>query len=203
MAFFKRKFISSEDRAIQGKQTGDPSQPETSEGPVLGAEEATEDKLDTLAADVFGTGEPSQHNDTEQAASPGSSEEGEASTRFPLGSESLEGREGEAAYGSSETSSPPLSPAHIDYHAGPEDQLKTETQGLPEGLADSPREASSGLINVQDRISETLKDIFDKKVEKDPLLKALLEIHGEVDLRKLAAELGDFAVDIGARKRQL
>ena len=71
------------------KRTGDPSQRETSEGPVPGAEEG----FDALAADLFGTSEPSQDSDAEQAASPHSSGEGEASTRLPLGSESLDRRE--------------------------------------------------------------------------------------------------------------
>jgi len=54
----------------KSKRTGDPSQPETSEGPVRGAEEATEDEFNAVAVDVFGTGEPPQDGDAEQAASP-------------------------------------------------------------------------------------------------------------------------------------
>ena len=187
---------------FKSKDTGDPSQPETSGGPVRGAEEATENPLDALARDVFATSEPSQDNDGEQAASPGSSEEGEASTRLPLGGASSDRREGEAAHGSPERSSPPLSQAHIDYHSKPEDQLMTETQGLPENLGDSPREASPNLISVQDKISETIEDIFQKKVVGDPMVKSLLEVHGAVDLRKLAAELAEFATSIGASKHQ-
>jgi len=108
--------------------------------------------------------------------------------------------ESEAAHGSPESSSPTLSPAHIDYHAKPEDQLTTETQGVPEDLSGSSRDALSDLMSVEDKLSETLNEIFQKKVVKDPLMKALLEIHGEVDVRKLAAELGEFATDIGASK---
>ncbi len=57
-------------------------------------------------------------------------------------------------------------------------------------------------MSVEDRLNESLKDIFQKKVVSDPLMKALLEIHGEVDIRKLAAELGEFSTNIGARKRR-
>ncbi len=88
----------------------------------------------------------------------------------------------------------------MDYHTKPADQLTTESQGLPEDPAGSPREASPGFMSVEDKLSETLSDIFQKKVVQDPLMKALLEIHGEVDIRKLAAELGEFAADIGASK---
>lgn len=186
---------------FKGKRTGEPSQPETSGEPVGGAEEATENQLDALAEDVVGTSEPSQDNDAEQAPSAGSSEEGEASTRFPVGSPSLDRREGEAAPGSPETSSPPLSQAHIDYHSKPEDQITTETQeGSHENLADSPQGASPDLIRVQDTISDVIDDIFQKKVVGNPLVKSLLEMHGEVDLRKLATELGEFAINIGASK---
>ncbi len=182
------------------KRTGDPSQRETSEGPVRGAEEAAEEGFDALAADLFSTSEPSQDSDAEQAASPRSSGEGEASTSLPLGSESLDPRESEAANGSPGSSSPPLSPAHMDYHAKLEDQSTAESQGLPGDLAGGPREASSGFMSVEDKLSETLNDIFQKKVVHDPLMKALLEIHGEVDILKLATELGEFASDIGASK---
>jgi len=202
MPFPRRSFISNMSRAIQSKRIGDPSQPETSEEPGQIAEEAAEDELDALTADVFGAREPSQDSDAEQAFSPHSSEEGEASTRPPLGSESSDRRETEAASGSPESSSPSLSPAHIDYHAKPEEQLTAESQGLPEDPANSPREASPDLMSVEDKLSESLKDIFQKKVVSDPLMKALLEIHGDVDIRRLAAELGEFATNIGAGKHR-
>ena len=174
----------------KSKRTG---QPENSERPVPGAEEATEDELDAQAADVLVTN-PSQDSDAEQAASPQSSEEGEASTHLPLGSE--------AASASPESSSPQLSPAHIEYHAKPEDQVTAETQGLLEGGAGGPPKASPKPMSVEDKLNESLRDIFQKKVVSDPLMKALLEIHGEVDIRNLAAELGEFSTNIGARKRR-
>ena len=186
----------------KSQRTGDPAQPETSKGPIRGADEATEDEFDALASDVFGTSAPSQDNDGEQAASPDSSEEVEASTRIPPGSESLDSIEDKTANGSPETSSPSLSRAPIDYDAESEDQSTTETKELPEDQASAPRVASSNVINVQDRISETLEDIFQKKVVTNPLLKALLEMHDTVDLRELAAELGEFAINIGASKRR-
>ncbi len=196
MPFPGRPFISFVSRAIQHKRTGDQSQPETSEEPVRGAEEATEDELDALAADVFGTSEPSQDNDAEQAAPPDSWKQGEASNT------STDRMEYEAADNASESASPQLSQAHLDYHSKPEDELITETQGSPEGQAESTQVAPPAPLSVQDRISEAVEDIFQKKVEGDPLVKALLETHGGVDLRKLAAELGEFATSIGASKHR-
>ena len=61
---------------------------------------------------------------------------------------------------------------------------------------------SSGPLNVQDRLSATLEDIFHKKVVTDPLLKALLEKHGDVDLKELASELNEFSNGLGANKRK-
>ena len=55
---------------------------------------------------------------------------------------------------------------------------------------------------MQDRLSETLEDIFHKKVVTDPLLKALLEKHGDVDLKQLASELNEFSTGLGANQRQ-
>ncbi len=176
-------------------------QSETSERPVPGADEAAGNELDALAADVFVTN-PSQDSDAEQAASPQSSEEGEASTRLPLGSEPLDQRESEAASGSPESASPPLSPAHIEYHAKPEDHTTAETQGLAENAAGSPPKAAPKPMSVEDKLNESLKDIFQKKVVSDPLMKALLEIHGEVDIRQLATDLGEFANNIGAKKHR-
>jgi len=178
------------------RRNGDPPQPEPSEEPDRGAEEAAEA---ALAADLFGGSKPSQDSDGEQAVSPQSSEDGERSTRLPLESESLDRGESDAANGSPESSSPQLSPAHMDYHAKPEDQPTAESQEPPENPSDSQGESLSDIMSVEDRITENLKDIFQKKVVKDPLLQALLDIHGDVDIRTLAAELGEFATDIGAR----
>ena len=62
------------------------------------------------------------------------------------------------------------------------------------------------LLNVHSRAAAVqkawLEDIFQKRVVTDPSMKALLELHGEVDLWNLAAELGEFAAVIGARERQ-
>ena len=78
----------------------------------------------------------------------------------------------------------------------------TETEGSPEDPDKSTRVAPPAPLNVQGRISEAIEDIFQKKVEGDPLVKALLETHGGVDLRKLAVELGEFATSIGASKHR-
>ena len=195
MNFPGRPFQSNKSPAIQSEDAGDPSQPETSGGPVQGAE-APEDELDVLTADVSGAIEPPQDDNREQAAPPKSSKQGEASNT------STDRMEYEAADNTAESASPQLSQAHVDYHSKPEDELMTETQGSPEDQAESTQVAPPAPLNVQDRISEAVEDIFQKKVEGDPLVKALLETHGEVDLRKLAAELGEFATNIGASKRR-
>ena len=54
--------------------------------------------------------------------------------------------------------------------------LLQSNKGLPEDPANSPREASPDLMSVEEKLSESLKDIFQKKVVSDPLMKALLEI---------------------------
>ncbi len=195
MNFPGRPFQSNKSPAIQSEHAGDPSQPETSGGPVQGAE-APEDELDVLTADVSGAIEPPQDDNREQAAPPDSSKQGEASNT------STDRMEHEAADNASESASPQLSQAHLDYHSKPEDELITETQGSPEGQAESTQVAPPAPLSVQDRISEAVEDIFQKKVEGDPLVKALLETHGEVDLRKLAAELGEFATNMGASKNR-
>ncbi len=195
MNFPGRPFQSNKSPAIQSEHAGDPSQPETSGGPVQGAE-APEDELDVLTADVSGAIEPPQDDNREQAAPPGSSEQGEASNT------STDRMKYDVARNTSESASPQLSQAHVDYHSKPEDQPITETQGSPEGQAESTQVAPPAPLSVQDRISEAVEDIFQKKVEGDPLVKALLETHGGVDLRKLAAELGEFAANIGASKHR-
>ena len=195
MNFPRRPSLSNKSPEIQGERAGDLSQPETSGEPVQSAE-AAEDELDVLTADVSGAIEPPQDDDREQAAPPGSSEQGEASNT------STDRMESEAADNTAESASPQLSQAHVDYHSKPEDELMTETQGSPEDQAESTQVAPPAPLNVQDRISEAVEDIFQKKVEGDPLVKALLETHGGVDLRKLAAELGEFATNIGASKRR-
>lgn len=228
MALPGRQFISIMFRGTHRDRTGDASQHAISDGPVGGVEEATLDELDGIAVDVFASSEPSQENDdaeqaeshgsgdvvsakepaqdkyAEQADSPESPEDREASNRPPLESDSLGRTEGEAARDSIESPSPSLSKAPIEYDVNTEDQLTTETQGLPEDLPNSPdnspREDSPPPISVQDRLSETLQSIFHKKKAKDPFLQALLDLHGEVDLSQLAAELGEFAKNIGASK---
>jgi len=195
MNFPARPFQSNKSPAIQSEHAGDPSQPETSGGPVQGAE-APEDELDVLTADVSDAIEPPQDDNREQAVPPGSSEQGESSNT------STDRMEHDVASNTSESTSPQLSQAHADYHSKPEDELVTETQGSPEDPAESTPVAPPAPLDVQDRISEAVEDIFQKKVEGDPLVKALLEIHGSVDLRKLADELGEFATNIGASKHR-
>ena len=70
----------------------------------------------------------------------------------------------------------------------------------PQGMQLGQPKESSGSVNVEQRISKTLEDIFEKEVETDPVTKGLVERHCEVDLQKLAGELSDFADEIGASR---
>ena len=56
-------------------------------------------------------------------------------------------------------------------------------------------------LSVDNLISKSLGNIFQKKVTKDPVMRSLLDLHGKVDMRELAVELSDFAIEIGASKK--
>ena len=55
-------------------------------------------------------------------------------------------------------------------------------------------------LNVDNLISESLGNIFQKKGTKDPVMRSLLDLHGNVDMQELAVELKRFAIEIGASK---
>jgi hypothetical protein len=55
-------------------------------------------------------------------------------------------------------------------------------------------------LSVDSLISETLGNIFQKKVTKDHSIQALLEGREEMRMRDLADELREFAIEIGAIK---
>ena len=95
-----------------------------------------------------------------------------------------------------------LSQAHIDYHTKTGDSSTPGTPGKPGENDEGQAGESSGPLNVQDRLSATLEDIFHKKVVTDPLLKALLKKHGDVDLKQLASELNEFSNGLGANQRE-
>jgi len=95
-----------------------------------------------------------------------------------------------------------LSQAHIDYHSKPEDPSTLGTSARP-GEGDGGQSSGSpGPLNVQDRLASTLEDIFHKKVVTNPLVKALLEKHGNVDLRQLASELNEFSNGLKANQQE-
>ena len=95
-----------------------------------------------------------------------------------------------------------LSQAHSDYHAKTEDPTALGTSGRAGGQAGGDSSGSQSSLNVQDRLASTLEDIFHKKVVTDPLVKALLDKHGDVDLKQLASELSEFSNGIGANQRE-
>ncbi|MBT98532.1 MAG: hypothetical protein CL902_07885 [Dehalococcoidia bacterium] len=53
-------------------------------------------------------------------------------------------------------------------------------------------------ISVDSMISNSMGNIFQKKVTKDPILKSLLDRHPDEDMQEQANDLREFAEDIGA-----
>ena len=80
-----------------------------------------------------------------------------------------------------------------------DDQESAEANTVP-SLADILANPLPPALSVDNLISESLGNIFQKNVAKDPVMRSLLDLHGEVDMRDLAAELKEFAIEIGASK---
>ena len=121
--------------------------------------------------------------------------------------------EDHAVHGSSEQSSPPTSdlsivPTNVAANvedSAPGDAPIAESEKLPEEIPSST--LSDVLLNpppaapsVDNLISESLGNIFQKKTVKNPELGALLALHGDSDIRESAKELKEFAAEIGAGK---
>ena len=58
---------------------------------------------------------------------------------------------------------------------------------------------STKPIEVPDSLSETLSEVFQKRRTRDPLVQALLDEHGQVDIQDLASDLRKLADELGAR----
>ena len=148
-----------------------------------------------------------QDDDAEQATSHGLPEDQESSTRSPLEIDSIvrpEGvrPEGGAAHEPSESPSPSFSEMLSEPEGDPEDEANAVTHESPEDNVPSLAEVLANPLppelSVDHMLSETLGNIFKKRVTKDPNMKALLDLHGDVNMRDLAAELKEFADKIGA-----
>lgn len=86
-----------------------------------------------------------------------------------------------------------------------DDESMEDTQGSVEkkagpSLADILANPLPPVPSVDKLISESLGNIFQKKATKNPAMRSLLDLHGELDMRELAAELKEFAIEIGASK---
>ncbi len=224
MRFAKLPFISPIARAFQKPQ--DRVDTEVAESapndPGPSPEAVPEDELETESLeDIFGNSELSKSKDQEEGALPQApSDEQEPANPFKKASAGGEGGHvppyifigpggpgvpGAAiepgAPGTAAPEGMQLSQAHIDYHTKAWDPSTPETSGRPGEKDGGQPGESSGSVNVQDRLSATLEDIFHKKVVTDPLLKALLEKHGDVDIKQLASELDEFSTGLGANQQ--
>jgi len=161
----------------------------------------TETKLRSLNTEADAE-ELKQDDDAEQATSHGLPEDQESSTQSPLEIDSIVRPEGGAAHEPSESPSPSFSEMLSEPEGNPDDEANAVTQESPEDNAPSLAEILANPLppelSVDHMLSETLGNIFQKRVTKDPNMKALLDLHGDINMRDLAAELKEFANEIGA-----
>lgn len=87
--------------------------------------------------------------------------------------------------------SPPAVPPATDQAAEPVQPVAGPVEPEP---AEPP-------VTVDSLISNSMGNIFQKKVTKDPLLQALLDRHPDEDMRSLAEDLRAFSEDIGASEK--
>ncbi len=225
MQFARLPFISPIARAFRKPQNGNATEvvERAATGPGPGPEAAPEDELASESLeDLFGNSELSRSKDPEEGETPQpQSDEKDPANPFKKASAGGEGGRmppymfigpgGPGLPGAAIEPGAPgipapggmqLSQAHIDYHTKPEDASALGTSGKPGEKDEGQPSGASGPLNVQDRLSATLEDIFHKKVVTDPLLKALLEKHGDVDLKQLASELNEFSNGLGANRQE-
>lgn len=124
-------------------------------------------------------------NDAPQVASNDSPEVLEPSTQSPVQDDTIDSTEGDG---------------DSDEKPTPEDQGSTEDNS-PTSLADILANPLPPELSVDNMLSQTLGNIFQKKVTKDSNLQALLDGRDDVDMRDLATELKEFADEIGATRK--
>lgn len=149
---------------------------------------------------------PNRIDDTLQADSMNLSEVGESPTRSALENGSADGTEGEVVQEPSESPSPSFSESLSNRGGDPNDEPNGESQGSPEENSTSSQAKILAnpvppVTSVGNLVPDTIGNIFQKKVTKNLMTQALLDGHDEIDLRKLADELKEFAIEIGARKK--
>ena len=124
-------------------------------------------------------------NDAPQVASHDSPEVREQSTQSRIVDEAIDSTEGDG---------------DSDEKPTLEDQGSTEDSS-PTNLAEDLANPLPAPLSVDNMISDTLGNIFQKKVTKDSKLQALLDGHDDIDMRDLATELREFANEIGATRK--
>lgn len=100
--------------------------------------------------------------------------------------------------------------ADFELETETESELESEEEPMStdpnESQENSPAEPikdeqtpSTKPIDVPGSLSETLSEVFQKRITRDPLVQALLDEHGQVDIQDLASDLRKLADELGAR----
>ena len=174
-------------RAVPKRLTRNSSQDTGIDWSDLGMEEAADYGVETQTTDVFLTEAFARGNDTEQTDSLDIPVAEDAATESAGTTESpMENTPGD---GSSQPAAGPSA----------ESQGPTEAQAPPT-LAEILQTPLPPPVSVDNMIAESLGNVFQKKVVKDPALRALIDGQEDLDMRELAAELKRFAIEIGASK---
>ncbi len=138
-------------------------------------------------------------NNVEQGTLPVSAVDVESGTPSPFESAPVDQAEIEAGQEPVESLATSLGePGNGSEEESSEEITAAPDDNPPPSLADILANPLPPELSVDNLISESLGNIFQKQVTKDPAMRALLDRLGEVDMRDLAAELKEFAVEIGA-----
>ncbi|MCI0801332.1 MAG: hypothetical protein J4N85_05040 [Chloroflexi bacterium] len=193
MAFPGRPFRSFVSRVVRRRRVSD------------SLTHAANDEFETITTDGFRAETPEQDIAAEQIVPQDSSEDGRTLTQSAAENDHLGRTEGAAADELSESSSPSLSEPSSNPEGDSNDESAAESQGSPEShttssLAEILANPLPPELSVDNLISQSLGNIFQNKVTKDPHMKALLDLQIDIDMRELAVELKEFANEIGASK---
>ena len=149
-----------------------------------------------------------ESNDAGLAVSHNQLEDRESPTMPPLENNPV-GRSGdENTHEPSESPTPLLSELPNESKEGSNEKSTTEPELPPEenaasSLADILSNPPPPPLNVDNMISDSLGNIFQKTAVKDPILKAMLDQLAHVDMRDLADKLKEFADEMARRKQEI
>ena len=150
----------------------------------------TKGRLEVAAAEDSTNVGPSGHDDVVEAAPVEISGNLNAATETPFDDAGIV----------EPLDSPSLSSVELpgESEESTEDSQKSVEEKPAPSLADI---LVNPALTVDNLISKSLGNIFQKKATRDPVMRSLLDLHDEVDMRELAVELSDFAIEIGASKK--